>query len=734
MGCSVREKHIRANRRSRSVKSESDHQHPYHHHHLVHHAHHLMHPCCNGKNSDSSCNISMGKSMMEPMMRSMSYQMGFGDSGYSQNPNSNSSISSFDDSGWGYCTEEQLEEILLTNLDYLYNEAISELKDLGYEEEAALKAVLRNGRCYGGLDVLANILQNSLPYLNNDTISDEPDQVFTDLKQLEEYSLAGMVCLLQQVKPHLSRGDAMWCLLMSDLHVGRASTMDIPVLQPPNGSACCSGSGSGTVSSNVEGVNNSPVGVAPSLCKFHGGWGFGSAGTSEFPANALSSLEKTPQMEIECPKRFNLSPSMKKLLKRNVAAFAAGYRANSKQLQNQSESCAGSSSGHGSSGIKGACVENHAGQGEEPENLENLDTVNTMLGKFRDLNLEENAEHKSLNQKDEMILILIHQIKELEKTVQDRKDWAHEKAMQAARKLSHDLTELKLLRMEKEETQRLKRGKQTIEDSTMKKLSDMENALRKASARVDRANAAVRKLETENAEMRAEMEASKLSASESVKTCLEVAKREKKCLKRLLAWEKQKTKLQEETGKEKQKISDLQKELLEVEEAQNEAEAKWRLEQKAKDHALGQVDKERRLKEAAESGSKRNSEALRLKIELDSQRHKDDLQRLEQELSRLQASVQSANTHPQSINTMNSRNIVTQHEFYGLEDSPEKETSWERECFLCKKDEVSIVFLPCAHLVLCANCNENYGRKGKALCPCCGVPIDERIRVFGTTS
>ncbi|MCI49086.1 MND1-interacting protein 1-like, partial [Trifolium medium] len=77
----------------------------------------------------------------------------------------------------------------------------------------------------------------------------------------------------------------------------------------------------------------------------------------------------------------------------------------------------------------------------------------------------------------------------------------------------------------------------------MKRLSEMENALRKASGQVDRANGAVRRLETENAEIRAEMEASKLSASESVTACLEVAKREKKWLKKLLAWEKQKAKL-----------------------------------------------------------------------------------------------------------------------------------------------------------------------------------------------
>ncbi|KAK1357180.1 hypothetical protein POM88_050436 [Heracleum sosnowskyi] len=50
----------------------------------------------------------------------------------------------------------------------------------------------------------------------------------------------------------------------------------------------------------------------------------------------------------------------------------------------------------------------------------------------------------------------------------------------------------------------------------MKRLSEIENALRKASGQMDRANVVVRRLETGNADIRAEMEASKLSASESV--------------------------------------------------------------------------------------------------------------------------------------------------------------------------------------------------------------------------
>ncbi|MCD7448137.1 hypothetical protein HAX54_038693 [Datura stramonium] len=101
-----------------------------------------------------------------------------------------------------------------------------------------------------------------------------------------------MGIVMMQFKPHLSEGgDAMWCLLMSDLHVGQ----------------------------------------------FHDGWGFGSGGANDFSVNGFFSYasESSLQREMECPKR------------RNVAIFATGYRANSKYLQNQSQaSCDSLLGGH----------------------------------------------------------------------------------------------------------------------------------------------------------------------------------------------------------------------------------------------------------------------------------------------------------------------------------------------------------------------------------------------------
>ncbi|CAL0331740.1 unnamed protein product [Lupinus luteus] len=682
MGCTVREKHIQANRKSRSQKPD----------------------CSSNSRSNSIMNhvdVTQKQSSSNP------------------NPNPNPNAASY---GWGLCTEDQLEHILLKNMETIYKDAVSKLVALGYEEDVALRAILQNGHYHGPMDALTNILHNTLGYLSNDESDSESESeseletVFTDLKQLVRYSLAGMVSLLQQLRPNLSKGDAMCCLLITDFHIEKATNIQIPVADDN-----VVETGGGDNFNNAFGV------MTPPLCRFHGGWGFGNGGTSQMTLQL--------QRDIELPKRFNLSPQMKSMLKRNVAMFAAGFRANSNQLHPKAVP---------SSSIASSNIESPAEKSGDSHNLNNLDAANSvLLSKFRDLNLDEKLDFVAEDKKGEVIVNLFRQIKDLEKQVKDRKEWAHQKAMQAARKLSGDLTELKTLRMEREETQKLKKGKQTLEGTTMKRLSEMENNLRKASGQVDHANAAVRKLEIENAEIKAEMEASKLSASESVMACLQIAKREKRCLKKLLALEKQKAKLQQEISDEKQKILEIQEELAQIKKCQKEAEVKIGEELKAKEEALALIEEERHAKEVAEANNKRNLKALRLKIEIDFQRRKDDILRLEQELARLKASAQSDKLHhkrntsdaSESKGAKLPRETIDKllQDLDNLEDFSEKEVSRDRQCIICNKDEVSIIFLPCAHQVMCANCSEEYGRKGRAACPCCRVPIKQRIRVFGAS-
>jgi chromosome segregation ATPase len=167
--------------------------------------------------------------------------------------------------------------------------------------------------------------------------------------------------------------------------------------------------------------------------------------------------------------------------------------------------------------------------------------------------IDPNAEER----KTVLLWQLVDRVKCIEAQLQEWTDWAQQKVMQAARRLSKDNNELKALRQERDEYIRLKKEKEALEESTMKKLAEMENALRKAMSQVDRANSTAWRLEAENAEVRAEKEAAKLAAVVSVSECQEAAKREKKSTSKSQGWEKQKLKLQEDLRDGKGTLSQL---------------------------------------------------------------------------------------------------------------------------------------------------------------------------------
>lgn len=161
-------------------------------------------------------------------------------------------------------------------------------------------------------------------------------------------------------------------------------------------------------------------------------------------------------------------------------------------------------------------------------------------------------------------------------------------------------------------------------------------------------------------------------------------------------------------------------------------QVKWKQETKAKEEAVKLAEEERRAKEAAKVNASRRQELLRRKIELDFQRHKDDIQRLEEEFARLKAYAVSNTTmspstdsEAKSVKEANAKPLTC--------DSP-KTMHRNRACVACAKEEVSVVFLPCSHQVLCVSCNENHEKAAKPCCPCCNIRIEERIRVFGTSS
>ncbi|KAI3698438.1 hypothetical protein L2E82_41983 [Cichorium intybus] len=749
----------------------------------------------------------------------------------------------FHDADWSDLTESQLEELVLANLDTIFKSGINKIVSFGYTKEVATNAILRSGLSYGCKDAVSNIVNNTLNFLRNgQQVDSSSEHHFEDLQQMEKYILAELVCVVREVRPFFSTGDAMWCLLVSDMNVSQACTMDSESL---NSSLVGDGASNSSISESIEtqprkeGNSNEPQNPCKpnhsSLCPHKPPSEPSSLSVPQTKPEAPKIKPKTPfvlnrfssEKENHVSKPFNPSSQnheekfvsgrkitgihkRESILRQKSVHLEKSYRTYGskgssrtgkltnfggllldKKLKSVSESTG--------INLKNLSLEVNKGVGvgvsPPQENLpingptqigvpsssdcntetsSNLPKTTCMLPSVdnppalseTELSLskapKQNDVHvsnpnfsampydKSFQQwishakKDETIMKLVPRVHELQNQLQEWTEWANQKVMQAARRLGKDKAELKTLKLEKEEVERLKREKQTLEENTMKKLSEMENALCKASGQVERANSAVRRLKVENSNLRHEMEAANLRAAESAASCEEVSKREKKTLVQFQSWEKLKTLFQEELLAEKRKFTQLKQNLEVAKEQQDQLETRWKQEEKAKEELVTQANSYRIGRLEAESSAKLRNELTRLKADKNLQRYKEDIEKLQKEISMLNLKSDSVKiaalrggvdgsyaSKLAEIKTSNSqkesRPLYTskmENEFHGGVG-----VKRERECVMCLSEEMSVVFLPCAHQVVCTSCNELHEKQGMKECPSCRADIQRRICV-----
>ncbi|QHO50939.1 putative E3 ubiquitin-protein ligase RF298 isoform X2 [Arachis hypogaea] len=772
----------------------------------------------------------------------------------------------FNDADWNDLTEAQLEELVLSNLDTIFKSAIKKIAALGYTEEIATKAILRSGICYGYKDTESNIIDNAVAFLrNSQEIDPSREHYFEDLVQLEKYILAELVCVLREVRPFFSIGDAMWCLLICDMNVSHACAMDgdplsclgsdgtmdggsssqmelqstaeikVPEFSFPNP---CKSIPAGSHNSQskkpfavgIPGMNNSKNShVLGGGLLENGGTTFGSdcvnkafttVATSQSPLvdEKWGNVRKfhsgsTKRDYVLRQKSFHVEKNYRtygsKGSSRGGKLSSFGSLILDKKLKSVSESS--------TINLKSASLQISKAMGVDviQDNNANfsspagpsvstsfrLDSAPDLISRSTntsysvhaantlpafsspaplsatdtDLSLSLSSRIKSSpapvyvnkeapssshvglssdkplgqrvpqDRKDEMILKLVPRVRELQNQLQEWTEWANQKVMQAARRLGKDKAELKTLRQEKEEVERLKKEKQSLEENTLKKLSEMENALCKASGQVERANAAVRKLEVENAALRREMEAAKLRAAETAASCQEVSKREKKTQMKFQSWEKQKSLFQEELVTEKRKLAQLLQELEQSKVQQEQAEARWQQEAKAKEELLLQANSIKKEREQIEESAKSKEDMIKLKAERNLLKYRDDIHKLEKEIAQLRLKTDSSKIAALRMGIDGSyagrfadlKNVAAmggpRNSFirelvsdYSVTPGGVKR---ERECVMCLSEEMSVVFLPCAHQVVCTTCNELHEKQGMQDCPSCRSPIQRRIAV-----
>ncbi|XP_047310155.1 putative E3 ubiquitin-protein ligase RF298 [Impatiens glandulifera] len=349
------------------------------------------------------------------------------------------------------------------------------------------------------------------------------------------------------------------------------------------------------------------------------------------------------------------------------------------------------------------------------------------------------------SKKDDMILKLVPKVRELQNQLQEWTEWANQKVMQVTRRLSKDKAEIKTLRQDREEVERIKKETQTLEENTMKKLPEMEKALGKAGGQVEKANASVRRLEMENAVLRQNLEAAKLQVAESTTTYMEVLKREKKSLQKFQTRGKENTLFHEELTSDKHMLAQLQQKIEQAKDVKEKLEERWKREEKAKEELQCHVNSIRKEREEAGRSYRLKEDDIKVKIACSMQKYKEDVAGLEKGISELRLKSDSSKIEALRRGIDGSKSVVSKEELemvdllsgigrmhlQELDDREEDEycVKRERECVMCLFQEMVVVFLPCAHQVVCAACNELHKKQGMTECPSCRAFIEQRIYV-----
>ncbi|XP_010522682.1 PREDICTED: putative E3 ubiquitin-protein ligase RF298 [Tarenaya hassleriana] len=338
------------------------------------------------------------------------------------------------------------------------------------------------------------------------------------------------------------------------------------------------------------------------------------------------------------------------------------------------------------------------------------------------------------NKKDELILKLVPRAKELQNELQIWTEWANKKVKEATSRLLKDQPEIKALRKEKEEAEQYKREKQLVEENTTKRMSEMEFALNNATKQLEKANKTVRRLEVEQTLLKKEMEAAKVRAVESAESCREAKERGQKALKNAQAWEGQKVLLQEELKGQRGKVAELQQEVSMAKSRRCQIEGTWKQEKAAKEKLLAQAAATKKEREQVEAFGSTEEERIKRKAENDMKYYVENIKRLEGEISRLKLKSDCLKiaelkkgidgSHGSKSGSLNPGESGETNAWENLGETKIKR---ERECVMCLSEEMTVIFLPCAHQVLCSKCNQLHEKEGMEDCPSCRATIQRRI-------
>lgn len=165
------------------------------------------------------------------------------------------------------------------------------------------------------------------------------------------------------------------------------------------------------------------------------------------------------------------------------------------------------------------------------------------------------------DEKEELILKLMTRLHDLQDELLGWNNWTNQKVMQVTNRLGKLQPEFKTLRKEKQDAELLKKEKKLAQETAVKRISEMENAMENTKRQIESAASAALVLEAENSLLKKELDAAKLWVVKSMASHQQALESEQTALKQAQSWESQNSLLRDDLEKEKHTLFNLQQEL-----------------------------------------------------------------------------------------------------------------------------------------------------------------------------
>lgn len=172
----------------------------------------------------------------------------------------------------------------------------------------------------------------------------------------------------------------------------------------------------------------------------------------------------------------------------------------------------------------------------------------------------------------------------------------------------------------------------------------------------------------------------------------------------------------------------------------------WKQEEREKEKILAQASSIRKERERLEALAKEERHKIRQKADCELQKLKNNMKDLEEQISKLRMEGESSRvaalreginrshgSHPTDGNFPAKPGYLIPNMYKRLpvfQEISRSESVREknRECTMCMAEDISVIFLPCAHQVLCEECNERHEKEGVTTCPLCRTVIQTRFK------